>query len=123
MRKSYFVIWIILSAFLSTLIFAQDPANFGTSLHKTREGKRTWYKSANGGFENITNIPVEDVNCLKCHPGTKADETPIDPATYTPDCYDCHNFSQGTTSTGIFVIFSNPPFALLYQVRLPSLVL
>jgi len=97
MRKIYlFSFGLILTAFLSSLLFAQDPSNFGTSLHKTREGKRTWYKQSNGGFENITNIPVENVNCLKCHPGTKADGTPIDPATYTPDCSDCHNFSQGT---------------------------
>lgn len=80
MRKIYlFSFGLILTAFLSSLLFAQDPSNFGTSLHKTREGKRTWYKQSNGGFENITNIPVENVNCLKCHPGTKADGTSIDP--------------------------------------------
>jgi hypothetical protein len=87
---------VLLSLFVYSLVYSQDPGNFPTSLHATREGKRTWYKKENGGFENITNIPVENVNCLKCHPGTKADGTAIDPATYNPDCYDCHNFSTGT---------------------------
>jgi len=87
---------VLLSLFVYSLVYSQDPGNFPTSLHATREGKRTWYKKENGGFENITNIPVENVNCLKCHPGTKADGTVIDPATYNPDCYDCHNFSTGT---------------------------
>ncbi len=69
----------------------QDPAKtFPTSLHATREGKRTWYSKENGGFENITNIPIEKVGCLTCHPGTYADGTKVDPATYTPSCKDCH---------------------------------
>ncbi len=96
MKKKSLLLALLIS-FVATYLFAQDPSNFPTSLHKTREGKRTWYSKANGGFENITNIPVENVNCLKCHPGTKANGTPIDPATYDPNCDDCHNFSQGTT--------------------------
>ncbi len=96
MRSLRLLIWAFLTLFISSFLFAQDPTNFPTSLHKTREGKRTWYKAENGGFERISQIPVENVNCLKCHPGTKADGTPIDPTTYTPDCADCHNFAQGT---------------------------
>ena len=63
---------------------------FPTSLHGTRRGKATWYSAANGGFETLTNIPINQIGCLNCHPGTKADGSPIDPKTYTPDCYDCH---------------------------------
>lgn len=63
---------------------------FRTSLHATRIGKATWYSKANGGFETLTNIPISDMPCMKCHPGTKADGTPIDTATYQPGCDDCH---------------------------------
>jgi len=63
---------------------------FPTSLHGTRRGKATWYSAANGGFEALTNIPITKIGCLNCHPGTKADGSPIDPATYKPDCSDCH---------------------------------
>ena len=63
---------------------------FRTSLHATRLGKATWYSRANGGFEALTNVPITDMACMRCHPGTKADGTPIDSATYTPGCDDCH---------------------------------
>ncbi|MEJ5251891.1 MAG: hypothetical protein HPY54_08975 [Chthonomonadetes bacterium] len=63
---------------------------FRTSLHATRLGKATWYSRANGGFESLTNIPITSMTCMRCHPGTKADGTPIDPATYQPGCDDCH---------------------------------
>ncbi|MCS7192741.1 MAG: cytochrome c3 family protein [Armatimonadetes bacterium] len=63
---------------------------FPTSLHGTRKGKATWYSAANGGFEALTGIPINQLGCQNCHPGTKADGTPIDPKTYKPDCYDCH---------------------------------
>ncbi|MCC6037531.1 MAG: cytochrome c3 family protein [Armatimonadetes bacterium] len=63
---------------------------FPTSLHGTRKGKATWYSAANGGFEALTNIPINQLACLNCHPGTKADGSPIDSATYKPDCSDCH---------------------------------
>lgn len=69
----------------------QDPAQtFPTSLHATREGKRTWYSKENGGFEALTNIPIEKVGCLTCHPGTYADGSKVDPKTYQPSCRDCH---------------------------------
>lgn len=67
---------------------------FPTSLHGTRRGKATWYSASNGGFEALTGIPVNQIGCQNCHPGTKADGTPIDPSTYTPDCYDCHKQKQ-----------------------------
>lgn len=64
---------------------------FRTSLHATRQGKVTWYSRENGGFEALTNVPISQMACQKCHPGTKADGTTrIDTATYQPDCDDCH---------------------------------
>jgi len=69
---------------------------FRTSLHATRMGKLTWYSKANGGLETLIDesAPPGDKavieKCRKCHPGSKADGTPIDPATYQPGCDDCH---------------------------------
>lgn len=63
---------------------------FPTSLHATRRGKATWYSAENGGFETLTGIPIEQLTCIRCHPGTRADGTPINTATYRPDCSDCH---------------------------------
>lgn len=71
-----------------TLLSPQQT--FPTSLHGTRRGKLTWYSAANGGFETLLTKPLEELKCLKCHPGTYADGTPVDPATYHPDCKDCH---------------------------------
>ena len=68
----------------------QSPAHFPTSLHATRQGKITAYSAENGGAELITGIPIQEVGCLKCHPGTYADGTEVDPATYEPGCRDCH---------------------------------
>ncbi|MDR5695861.1 MAG: hypothetical protein QN198_09615 [Armatimonadota bacterium] len=78
---------------LGGLSFPAPPSpeeTFPTSLHSLRLGKVTWYSKAKGGFEAITNIPIKNLECLTCHPGTKADGTPIDPARYVPDCTDCH---------------------------------
>lgn len=62
---------------------------FRTSLHATRMGKITWYSKENGGLETLTNFSIPE-GCIRCHPGTKADGTPIDTATYQPGCDDCH---------------------------------
>jgi hypothetical protein len=71
---------------------------FRTSLHATRLGKATWYSRANGGFEGLTNVSISQMACMKCHPGTKADGTPIDPATYQPGCDDCHSSPGSSVS-------------------------
>jgi len=68
----------------------QSPAYFPTSLHATRQGKITAYSAENGGAELITGIPMSELPCLKCHPGTYADGTEVDPAAYEPGCRDCH---------------------------------
>lgn len=76
-------------------------ANFNTSLHKTREGKNYAYKIENGGMETITNIPMSQLACGNCHSttGFYPNGNPINPATYTPSCNDCHNFAAGNTVT------------------------
>lgn len=63
---------------------------FSTSLHGTRQGKATWYSKENGGFETLTDVPMTDLPCQKCHASTYADGTGVDPATYQPGCADCH---------------------------------
>ena len=83
---------------IPTLLQAQDPTNFATSLHGTRGGKATWYGAENGGFEALTNIPMSELPCQHCHALTYATGDTVDPATYEPDCKDCHDFAnQGTT--------------------------
>lgn len=66
-----------------------SQANFETSLHKTRNGKPTWYNAENGGFETLTNVPVEELGCVECHDAVDANGDPY-PPDYTPDCVDCH---------------------------------
>jgi hypothetical protein len=70
--------------------------NFNTSLHYTRNGKPTWYDSENGGFETLTNVPVEDIGCVECHGATDANGDPY-PTDYEPGCVDCH-------ATGSFTV-------------------
>lgn len=90
----------ILTAVMFWLLFAAHAAyaqqqllpeqTFPTSLHATRAGKQYFYSSANGGFEKLTGIPMAELPCTNCHAPTRADGTPIDDATYQPDCTDCH---------------------------------
>ena len=68
---------------------ALPQANFSTSLHATRNGKNYWYGKANGGFENFTNVPVENVGCVACH-GPKDANGNTYATPYTPGCSDCH---------------------------------
>ena len=64
---------------------------FPNSLHATRPGKETWYKTANGGFEAFTNVPMGDLGCIRCHTSNvRPDGSTVDPATYVPTCNDCH---------------------------------
>ena len=80
-------------------VAADSPgATFGTSLHATRAGKETYYSNPitsthpipMGGFENLTEVPYDDLVCKKCHGPTYADGTPVDDDTYMPGCRDCH---------------------------------
>jgi hypothetical protein len=97
MKCKWVLIWGLVFS-LTSLAFGQS--HFSTSLHATREGKRTAYKKENGGMELITNIPMDSLTCLKCHATTNADGTPVSDATYVPGCNDCHNFAAGNTVNG-----------------------
>ncbi len=73
--------------FLSGSLFAQ--ADFNTSLHNTRAGKVFWYGAGNGGFETISNIPIDSLGCIQCHGASNADGEPYGDD-YEPGCLDCH---------------------------------
>ncbi len=96
MQKITLFLVVVAMMILPSFLFSQDPGNFPTSLHGTRQGKFTWYGGANGGMEPLTGIPMSQLGCHKCHPGTYANGDAVDPATYQPGCNDCHNFTQGT---------------------------
>jgi hypothetical protein len=87
---------VVALVILPSWLLSQDPGNFATSLHGTRQGKFTWYGGTNGGMESLTGIPMSQLGCHKCHPGTYANGDAVNPATYQPGCIDCHNFTQGT---------------------------
>jgi predicted CXXCH cytochrome family protein len=73
-----------------------------SSLHVTTHGIEYWYESAQGGFETLTGVPYEALECGSCHVetgaceschgteqgGTRA-ETAL-PAQSDADCYGCH---------------------------------
>lgn len=90
-------LFVVAMLALPEIALAQAPSNFPTSLHALRKGKATFYSKDNGGFETLTNIPMTELACQKCHAPTYADGTPVDKATYAPDCKDCHDFSKGTS--------------------------
>lgn len=87
MRKISVTILVLLAFGLTEWAYAQ--ANFSTSLHATRNGKPTWYNTENGGFETLSNVPIEGLGCVECHDATDANGNPY-PVNYTPGCADCH---------------------------------
>ncbi|PIP76886.1 MAG: hypothetical protein COW85_11860 [Ignavibacteria bacterium CG22_combo_CG10-13_8_21_14_all_37_15] len=95
--KKMFTLCVLIC--MGSALFAQS--NFSTSLHATRAGKTAAYAKENGGMELITNIPMTDLACLKCHSTTEKypDGSVINSATYSPSCNDCHNFATGNTVT------------------------
>jgi hypothetical protein len=96
MKKLTLLLTICLVAGCVLPLLAQ-PGNFGTSLHKTREGKPTWYNSENGGYETLTGVPIEDLGCVSCHPGDGLDangDPVVDP--FVANCVDCHATNSGT---------------------------
>lgn len=97
MKRHYLLFTLVF--LLAGVAQALAQGNISTSLHYTREGKNTAYKAENGGMETITGIPMANLSCQKCHSttGFYPNGDPIDPATYTPSCNDCHNFAAGTS--------------------------
>lgn len=92
---------LLLTLLLSSVLLTFGQANFSTSLHATREGKNDAYKAENGGMELITNVPMDDLSCKKCHSTTEKypNGDTIIAANYAPSCKDCHDFDQGNTVT------------------------
>lgn len=68
---------------------AVSQEHFETSLHATRHGKPHWYNAENGGFETLTNVPIEDMGCVNCHGPTNA-LGEANGEDYEPGCNDCH---------------------------------
>jgi hypothetical protein len=94
MKHLKLLLTIVILLGLSLPLLAQ-PQNFNTSLHKTRNGKATWYNTENGGFESLTSVPIEDLGCIECHDAVDANGEPY-PTDYEPDCVDCHATNSGT---------------------------
>ena len=68
------IIAVIIKDVYSETITEKD-CFFLTSLHYTTNGQRYWYSQENGGLEQLTGIPYDDLACQKCH---------------TASCDDCH---------------------------------
>ncbi|MCU0414708.1 MAG: hypothetical protein MUE91_09960, partial [Ignavibacteriaceae bacterium] len=96
MRK--ITLLITLSIVMGYVLPLLAQGNISTSLHYTRNGKPTWYNAANGGFETISNVPINQVGCVECHDATDANGNPYS-GTYAPDCVDCHATNSGWTVT------------------------
>ncbi|MEJ2103042.1 MAG: hypothetical protein P8X47_00540, partial [Ignavibacteriaceae bacterium] len=88
MRK--FIIPFTLCFMIAYVLPSIAQSNFSTSLHKTRNGKPTWYNAENSGFETLTNVPITELGCVECHDANDANGDPYPPTGYEPDCKDCH---------------------------------
>ncbi len=88
------ILTFIFSLITLCSLSAQDY--FFTSLHGKRTGMEFAYSKENGGMENITNIPIENLSCKKCHSATGNYQTGviINPDTYIAICWDCHSFKS-----------------------------
>ena len=73
--------------------FGQQPQP--DSMHFKRTGKGTFYHKENGGFEKLTGVPFDKLQCVHCHQksGQRADGSPL-PDPYVPSCTDCHDSSD-----------------------------
>lgn len=81
-------------------LIAEITAKFATSLHGTREGKRTFYEGTTDepGFFTMTGIDYDTLPCADCHAAAFADGTPVDAETYEPGCADCHADPENPTA-------------------------
>lgn len=87
MRSRNCYILVLLAGLCVAPALAQS--DFDSSLHKTRAGKDFWYGSENGGFEQFTNVPIEELGCTDCHGPTDANGDLYEPWEGS-DCKDCH---------------------------------
>ncbi len=97
MKKINILFTVIFALGLALPLLAQ-PGNFNTSLHKTREGKPTWYDQENGGYETLTGVPIEDIGCVGCHDAIDANGDPYPATGYEPNCVDCHATGSFTST-------------------------
>ncbi len=97
MKKINILFTVIFVLGLALPLLAQ-PVNFSTSLHKTREGKPTWYDQENGGYETLTGVPIEDIGCVGCHDANDANGDPYPATGYEPNCVDCHATGSQTST-------------------------
>lgn len=87
-----------------TLPSPPSPAELlSTSLHYTTAGMAYFYSAQNGGFENLTGIPYENLACKNCHVdpnncGTchsKEGDVPTDNS-----CLNCHGRQKAEIALG-----------------------
>ncbi len=94
MRKVNYLLTFLALLLLSGYDVCQQ--DFNSSLHKTRQGKITWYSTVDhggtGGFETLVGIPIEDIGCIGCHPADNLDANgdPYPDPYPGMDCVDCH---------------------------------
>ena len=78
-----------------------------TSLHGTAQGMRHWYESAQGGFEGLTGIAYDDLNCKTCHVEPSAcrtchsDSKALAPSQNDENCLGCHGFQGAEIAAGL----------------------
>jgi hypothetical protein len=92
-------IWILLALAGTWAAPALAEAEeFSSSLHATRAGKNHWYSAANGGFEQLTGVPIEKLGCRECHGPTDADGNPYPASFPGARCIDCHRSEDQAVS-------------------------
>lgn len=90
------LLFTVVIVFAFTIPLLPQSENFPTSLHKTRQGKITWYSTVehggSGGFETLTGVPIDELGCVGCHPGDNLDANgdPYPEPYPGMDCVDCH---------------------------------
>ncbi|OGF61971.1 MAG: hypothetical protein A2Y62_20845 [Candidatus Fischerbacteria bacterium RBG_13_37_8] len=110
MNKSYTAILIcaVMLVGLLVIISAEEKKGppdknfYEKSLHFTANGLRYWYSKEQGGMEKITGVPIEEVNCTKCHVEScdachvkEVDGKPFystDVARSEAPCRECHGY-------------------------------
>ena len=78
-----------------------------TSLHNTTDGMKYFYDEENGGFEQFTDVPYEDLGCKNCHITPEncntchvSDGDTPENSTCLSACHSRQAAEQGTGGTG-----------------------